>query len=112
MNIQAIADELREAITGFVVPLQTTKVLNRDAFAVLNQLCEKLAHALKGTDLVSKSLLNELYVTIQVIRAEAPYVRGETSLLQEMAAKLEYCFALILRNESPADRVPGVPRIM
>ena len=112
MNIQTITDDLREAITSFLVPLQTTRILNRNAFLTLNKAVEALAQALKGTDYVSKAVLNEMYVTIQVMRAEAPYFKEETASIQEMADKLEYCFALILRNESPSDRVPGVPRIM
>jgi hypothetical protein len=112
MNIQIITGQFREAISSFLVPLQTTKALNRNAFLTLNRVVETLAQALKGSDCVSKSVLNELYVTIQVMRAEAPYVKGETAAIQEMAAKLEYCFALILRNESPSDRVPGVPRLI
>jgi hypothetical protein len=111
MDIQTITNELREAISSFLVPLQTTRVLNKDAFIKLLKIVEALAQTLKGIDSVSKSVLNELYVTIQVLRAEAPYVKGETSAIQEMAGKLEYYFALILRNETPSERIPGVPRV-
>jgi hypothetical protein len=112
MDIQTIPNEVREAISVFLVPLQTSRVLNKDAFLRLLKIVEALAQTLKDIESVSKSVLNELYVTIQVMRAEAPYVKGETPTIQEMAGKLEYYFALILRNETPSERVSGVPRVM
>ena len=40
------------------------------------------------------------------------YVKGETALLEQMAAKLEMCFGLILKNEVSSDRKAGLPRII
>jgi len=112
MNIEQKINDLKEAITNFLVPIQTKRVLDLEAFLALNKVVETLAQMLKGTDNVSKSMLNEIYITIQIMRAEAPYVKEQTAAIETMASKLEYCFALILRNESPSDRLPGRPRIM
>ncbi len=56
--------------------------------------------------------MNELRVATKVLRAEAPYVDGGRNDLESMADKLEITFDLILKGESPEDRVPGVPRII
>lgn len=112
MTIEEIGNKLKEAITNFLVPLQTVKIVKSEAFEILRQQAEALALSLKDVESVPKHLLNELYVTIQIIRNEAPYAKGEKALLEQMAAKLEMCFALILRNEVSTERKPGVPRIM
>ena len=101
---------IREAVTKFLVPLQTTRIIRRDAFEELSNAVRALARALKGHDLVPKSLLNEIYTTMQVLRNEAPHFRGETAALEDMANQLEVILGLVLVGESPDDRVPGVPR--
>jgi len=103
---------IREAVTKFLVPLQTTRIIKRDAFEELANAVKAFAKALKGHDLVPKSLLNEIYTSMQVLRNEAPHFRGETATLEDMANQLEMVLGLILIGESPDDRVPGVPRII
>lgn len=78
----------------------------------IDHLAQLLAGKLKDNDLLSKSLLNELYLTAKVIRAEAQYIKGESTSLGEMADRIEMIFGLILRGESCDDRKPGVPRIV
>jgi len=103
---------IREAITTFLVPLQATKIIKKDAFEELVNAINALAQALKGHDFVSKSLLDEIYTTIRVLRNEAPHFHSETAVLENMADQLEMLFALILIGETPNDRTPGVPRII
>jgi hypothetical protein len=105
-----IAPELREAITRFVVPLQTTRSVDSAAFEHLQALTVELMHWYKGKDLVSKSLLNEIYTTSRIIQAESVHAKANREVLERMAAKLEMCFGLLLLNETPEDRKPGVPR--
>jgi hypothetical protein len=103
---------IREAVSNLLIPLQTTRVVKREAFDELNNSVKTLAKQLKGHDLVPKSLLNEVYGTMQVLRNEAPYFKGETAALEDMAKQLEKTLGLILIGESHEDRVPGVPRIV
>ena len=103
---------VREAVFKFLVPLQTTRVIDRAAFEELFQAVKSLATELKRHDLLPKALLNEVHTTSKVLRNEAPYFRGETTELEGMANKLELVFNLILLGEGMEDRVPGVPRII
>lgn len=107
-----IGKDLREAISQFIVPLQTSRVVAREAFDKLNQSARLLASTLKDIDSVSKSLLNELYVTFKVIRTEAQFIKEESANLEKMADQIEMTFDLILRGESCDDRKPGVARIV
>lgn len=111
-DIEILGNNLREAISQFVAPLQTSRVVDREAFHKIDHLAQLLAGKLKDNDLLSKSLLNELYLTAKVIRAEAQYIKGESTSLGEMADRIEMIFSLILRGESCDDRKPGVPRIV
>lgn len=110
--ISTTGQRLREAVSNFLIPLQTTRVLKRDAFETLAAESKGLAKQLKGHDLVPKALLNEIYGTMQVLRNEAPYFKGETATLEDMANQLEMTLGLIFIGESHEDRVPGVPRIV
>ncbi len=107
-----LGHRIREAVSKFLIPLQTTREIKRDAFEELSAAIKALAKALKGHDLVPKSLLNEVYGSMQVLRNEAPYFKGETAMLEDMANQLEMSLGLILIGESHEDRVPGVPRIV
>ena len=110
-ELQTMEAELREGILQFLLPLQTTRELNRAAFQKVEQSASRLASTLKGVDLVSKGLLKQLYSTFRVMRAEAPYIRGHEKELVEMSDRLQLLFDLIIWNEAPEDRKPGVPRI-
>ena len=103
---------VREAAAKFFFPLQTTRVIKLEAFEELSGATKALANALRGHELVPKSLLSEIYLSIQILKNEAPYFRDETATLESMANQLEMTFGLILINESHDDRTPGVPRIL
>jgi hypothetical protein len=111
-QIESTASDLREAISDFLIPFQTTRVVKRDAFQRMHGHAQELMRLLKGTEMVSKFLLNELFTVPLVIRAESPYFKDERQELEEMANQIELCFSLILKGEAPEDRVPGVPRVI
>ncbi|WP_218008509.1 hypothetical protein, partial [Janthinobacterium agaricidamnosum] len=71
-----------------------------------------LARLLKNSELISKSLLNELHTAAKILRAEAPFVKGKSATLVKMAEQLELTFDLILRGECHNDRISGVPRVI
>ena len=112
MSIDQQAERLRQSITDFVVPLQTTRVVKKSAFESLHASAKQIARELKGSTHVPRALLNELYGTMQILRAEAPYLRGETANIEAMANQIEMIFGLILQGEAPEDRRPGVPRVI
>jgi hypothetical protein len=109
--IEAVSASFREAITKAIVPLQTVHVVKADEFDRLERIAADLAVLLKGRELVSKSLLNEFYVSVRVLRNEAPYCGSGRNRVEAAAQKIEHYLGLILKNESPEQRVPGVPRI-
>jgi hypothetical protein len=83
-----------------------------DEFARLEKSGAELVALLKGRDVVSKALLNEFFVCTQILKNEAPFCGKDRALIEGVAQKIEYCFGLILNDESPQQRVPGVPRII
>ena len=111
-NIEEVSRVLRDRISELLVPLQTRKVIDGAAFEGVAECTRQLARQLKGSELVPKTVLNEIRVTIGVLRAEAPYAGDKTPDLISMANRLEMVFDLILRGETSDDRVPGVPRII
>lgn len=106
-----IAPELREAVTQFLVPLQTMQPTNVKAFERLHGLVIELMRSYKGNDLVSKSLLNELYTVPRIITTELEHRPAEREILEKMTQQLVFCFDLLLIDELPEERRPGVPRI-
>lgn len=111
-DIDIISREMPGLVSRLLIPLQTRKVVDRGAFEDLERCACNLARKLKGADLLPRAVLNELKVAIGVLRAEARHTGGEEPNLIGMSNRLEMVFDLILRGESPDDRVPGVPRII
>ena len=71
-----------------------------------------MCYRLKDVDLVSKTMLKDIYSLINAAEAEAPHCRGSENRLTEMAQRLRFLFGLILIGETPDERKPGVPRII
>jgi hypothetical protein len=111
-SINTAAASFREAITNAIVPLQTVRVVKPDEFARLEKVAAELVILLKGHELVSKSLLNEFFVSAQVLRNEAPHFGADRGRIEAVAQKIEYYLSLILKDETPQQRVPGVPRVI
>jgi hypothetical protein len=111
-EIGRLEDRLRDELGRFLLAIQTERVVDLNALQKVDHEAADIARHLKGEALVPKSLLRELRFGIKILRAEAPYVRGETSRLNDLADKLEMTFDLILLDESYEDRVPGVPRVL
>jgi hypothetical protein len=112
-EIEVYEEELRQKISDFLVPIQTSRVVSETNFKSVQQALEQIASELKDINIVSKSLLNDAYVTIKILRAEAPHFNeDESNVMVHMANKLEIVFELILKNETIDQRKPGVPRIL
>lgn len=96
----------------FLRDIQTIRKVDTAVFQKVDRGATVLANALKGQPLIPKALLNELRVATKILLAEAPYIDGGQNDLANMASKLEMTFDLILKGESPEDRIPSVPRII
>lgn len=111
-DLDSAQESFKENVGNFLLSVQTMKTINSTAFQEVNAQAKLLARLLKDRELISKSMLNELHTAAKIMRAEAPYVKGQSVTLVEMAEQLELTFDLILRGECHSDRVPGVPRVI
>ncbi len=111
-SLLEIGENLKRAITTFVVPIQTTKEVNEVAFSDLEECAMSLVRACKFKENIPKSLLRELLAVFTILRNEAAYLGAKAGRVEEMANSIEACFRLILADEVPEDRQPGVPRIV
>ncbi len=111
-EIRQVGEALRVAITGFLVPVQTTREVVHPAFVAMYEQARLLVQVCKGTEEIPKSLLRELVGVYTILREEAPHLGEQRQALEDMADKIECCFRQILADEVPEDRRPGVPRIV
>lgn len=111
-DLDSARESFKEKASAFLLSIQTMKVVDSQAFQEVDAKAKLLSRLLKDRELISKSLLNELHMAAKILRAEAPYVKGQSATLIKMAEQLELTFDLILRGECQSDRVPGVPRVI
>lgn len=111
-NLSGNAYALIASMGDFLCKLQIARAVDVATFELIDAQARELARELRGNEQLPRLLLQEWYVTIQTLRNEAPYFREHEKQLSEMANRLEFTFALVLRGESHDDRVPGVPRII
>ena len=107
-----LQDQFKTNLGQLFQAIQTFREVDLTLFHRIAREAEELARILEGQPLVPKSLLNELRTAVKILRAEAPYIKGENNQLIAMANRLEVTFDLILKGECHEDRVPGVPRII
>lgn len=105
-------ESFKQKVGEFLLAVQTTKAIDPQAFQGVDAQARLLARLLKNSEFISKSLLNELHTAARILRAEAPFVKGQSATLVKMAEQLELTFDLILRGECHSDRIPGVPRVI
>jgi hypothetical protein len=112
-SLYLAGEELKEAITDFIIPLQTTRKIDEYLFEKLHEASLQLVRVCKNEPEVPKALLQELQGTARILANEAVYLKNnEKEMLEDMAKKISLCLDLILLNEVPEDRVSGVPRII
>ena len=110
MNIEGVAAELRSSGAEFVMALQTTKEIKREAFERLDKASRELARLLKGAEQLPREIVNDLYITAKILENEAPYSK-DSALVSQMAGTLFMTFDIILLGESHEDYPPGTPRV-
>ncbi|QKH38518.1 hypothetical protein FOC84_27730 [Achromobacter pestifer] len=110
MTIEDVAADLRSSGAEFVMALQTTKEIKRQAFERLDKASRELARLLRGAEQLPRNIINDLYITAKILENEAPYSQ-DSALVSQMAGTLYMTFDLILLGESHEDRLPGIPRV-
>jgi hypothetical protein len=111
-DLTFIEEKLKENIGIFLIDLQVSRRINELTFNEIDGASRELARCLKGSELVPRSLLNELHVFVRILRAESKYLKEYSPLIEVMADKIDMTFDLILLGESHDDRQPGEPRII
>lgn len=111
-DLECLLSALRDATGTFLLAMQTDRAIRPAEFARIERISRECAEALKGLDALPRLLLLELYSTVQIMRNEAPYLGHDKDRVLEMAEKLDFTFALILKGESHIDRAPNRPRII
>lgn len=89
--------------------IRTKKIVNYEVFREIDAQAKNQARLLWDENTVPKSLLSGLYTTSKILRAEAPYLDGETGSVIKMADQLELTFdqffaASVLMSEWPVSR--------
>jgi hypothetical protein len=108
--LQALSENLDRDLLSFLLNLETFRPSDRNAFAKIEQQAADVARALKGADVLPRTLLNNIFRAIGIIRAQVSHQKEWQRELDDMANRLEMIFGLILAGETPDDRIPGVPR--
>lgn len=70
-KLDVLSRQFRQEITDLLVPIQTSKVIEKTEFESMRKTLEEISELLKDIEMVSKKLTNEIYVTIKVLRQEA-----------------------------------------
>jgi hypothetical protein len=83
-----------------------------DADKLLEQLRQH-SRKLKGSPVLSKWLLRNVWGVIRALEANAPMMGAKKAIALQYAARFERLFGLILDNKSDLDLPPpGVPRAL
>ena len=110
-DVSEIEERLKSAVTATVLPIQTFQDLDESAVTDLLEAAADVARALKGRPDVPKSVLQEIRATVHILRNESPH-HGAGQRLMEVSEQLDSLLGLIIFDEAPEDRQPGVPRII
>ncbi len=107
-----LSDEFREKQFDFLRTITECRTVDQDALDFMCSEVEKLTYRFKDVDSVSKTLLCDIYTVIETAKAQAPYCGDSAEALLSDIYRLQTLFGLILSDETPRDRMPGVPRII
>lgn len=105
-------ERLKTLVGTFLSSIQMGGSVDLSLGREIVAMSKELARALKGHELIPKTLINELHSTSKILRGEIPHIRVGANDAEQIANELDYSFDLILRGESHEDRAPGVPRII
>jgi|GEM_PF-1912633 len=102
---------LKELARSSTMRLLASESFDLPAFTALYDYLSDKAEALKSEYVISKQILDTLRNASKSIRNQAPYVAAAQENIS-LADKFEMLLDLMITDESPRDRLPGVPRIV
>ncbi len=101
-EIERAADELQRHIFDLIVPLQTAKVIDAQAFDLAEDAARNLARLLKGSALLPRKSLHVLDMATQSLEAAALFAK-DSAFVQQMALTLKGTLTLIIWGECHED---------
>jgi hypothetical protein len=107
---EKIEENIHQRASKLLTTVRTNGPCLEADFNALHEPTLELTRSLQGRELISKSLLNVIYDTYRDLYSAAE--RTHSVELRNMAEKPNFCFSLILMNETAASRKAGVPRII
>jgi hypothetical protein len=103
--------DLQDLDRGATERLLASESFDAAAFRALFDHLSRKAEAIKDDYFISKQVLGSLRNAASAIRNQAPFVPLARDNLA-LADQFEMLLDLMIIGESPANRVPGVPRIV
>ena len=100
-DFDLVLKELHEKSIG---KFRMQLVFDLDAFETLYTHLENKAELLRSHSTISKQVLSS------IIDAESVITEADNNIM--LQTKFSTLLALLIINESPKDRIPGVPRII
>lgn len=101
-RIKEIEEGINELVIDLLVPIRTSKAVNKEAFDKLYLLLNEVKALVKGEELISRSLVGLLFFIYTTVSAEAEHSHYTNAVFIE-AGKLEDYLKKILRD-SPFDQ--------
>lgn len=101
-EIEHAADELQRHIFDLIVPLQTAKVIDAQAFDLAEDAARNLARLLKGSAMLPRKSLHLLDMATQSLEAAALFAK-DSAFVQQMALTLKGTLTLIIWGECHED---------
>lgn len=101
-RIKEIEESINELIIDLLVPIRTSKTVNKEAFDKLYLLLDEVKTLIKGEGVISRNLAGLLFFIYTTVSAEAEHAHYTNAVFIE-AGKLEDYLKKILRD-SPFDQ--------
>ena len=111
MSIQVAEQEMARIISANLLKLKIGQNPSRQCWNELIAELEKILIPHKSISNINKSFAAVVYSLPWAIRNEAEYT-NEKEYLNLVADKIERYFGMLIGNEVPDDRTPGVPRVI
>lgn len=109
-DFEHLSKEVERWGHALLMPLQTTKEINEDAFRRMNEAACELARQLKGSEMIPRRAIGCLYITASILTNEAEYSRAKERIM-EMASAINQAFGAILEGKAVGDRPSPNPNV-
>lgn len=111
-ELEGAETRLKAALSDLLLPIQAFRGFDPAAAKRVEAEITLIPRLLKGTDLLPRSLLNEMRTAARVLSNEAPHAEENRRQLIELSGNIEMAIDLIFLGESFEDRGGGLPRVV